>query len=169
MPKSLLTALILFVRFSAGAQDVKSTVILTDSGKVFHFMDMKDIDGKIVKAKDLAGKTVVINFWFIGCPPCRYEIPFLSQIAKKYSNRQDIVFLAISDDKTPEIQAFLKKSVFDYRLIGDGAPIFAKYGVETCPLSLVINKNGIITFNSSGYRVAAVPDNLQKHLDGLGK
>jgi thiol-disulfide isomerase/thioredoxin len=146
----MLTCCLLLLSCSIFSQTnvAKPVAKLTDSGNVFHYIDVKDIDGKIIRAKDLAGKTVVVNFWFIGCPPCRYEIPFLSQIAKKYSNRQDIVFLAISDDKTPE-------------------PIFKKYGVETCPLSLVINKQGIITFNSSGYRVAAVPDNLQKHLDQL--
>lgn len=165
----MLTCCILLFSCSTFAQTkpIKPAVTLTDSGNVFHFIDMKDIDGKIIRAKDLAGKTVVVNFWFIGCPLCRYEIPFLSQIAKKYSNRDNIVFIAISDDKTPEIRVFLEKTKFEYRLIGDGAPIFTKYGVDTCPLSLVINKKGIITFNSSGYRIAAVPDNLQKHLDKL--
>jgi thiol-disulfide isomerase/thioredoxin len=165
----MLACCILLLSCSTFAQTkvVKPAVTLTDSGNVFHFIDMMDIDGKIVRAKDLAGKTIVVNFWFIGCPPCRYEIPFLSQIAKKYSNRDDIVFIAISDDKTPAIRVFLEKTKFEYRLIGDGAPIFTKYGVDTCPLSLVINKKGIITFNSSGYRIAAVPDNLQKHLDKL--
>jgi thiol-disulfide isomerase/thioredoxin len=68
-----------------------------DSGKVFQFITLKDIDGRTIKANDLAGKIVVFNFWFIGCPPCRYEIPMLSEIAEKYKDRNDIVFIAVSE------------------------------------------------------------------------
>jgi thiol-disulfide isomerase/thioredoxin len=42
---------------------------------------VRDINGKKIDTKDWAGKTVVLNFWFIGCPPCRAEIPDLNRLA----------------------------------------------------------------------------------------
>ena len=36
-----------------------------------HFKD-KDIDGNKINTKDLAGKTIVLNFWFINCPPASF-------------------------------------------------------------------------------------------------
>src|ERR1700744_5049705 len=119
-----------------------------DSGKAIHFINMTDINGKKIKAGSLAGKIVVMNFWFIGCPPCRYEIPQLSKIADDYKNNKDVVFIAIATDSAGALREFLKNNTFNYQLIGDGAELHKKYGIKTCPLSLVINKDGTIIFNS---------------------
>lgn len=128
-----------------------------DSGKIFHFVDMTDINGKKIKANSLSGKIVVMNFWFLGCPPCRYELPQLSKIAEDYKGNKDIVFIAISTDSVGALNNFLKNNTFYYHLVGDGTALFAYYGVKTYPLNLVINKEGTIIFNSYGYMVASVP------------
>jgi thiol-disulfide isomerase/thioredoxin len=132
-----------------------------DSGQTFHFVDMRDIYGKEIKAGSLTGKIVVINFWFIGCPPCRYEIPQLSKIADDYKNNKDVVFIAIAIDSAGALKEFLKNNAFNYQLIGDGTELHNYYGVKTCPLSLVINKAGTIIFDSYTERyVAAVPGHI---------
>jgi thiol-disulfide isomerase/thioredoxin len=140
----------------ANAQKIKAEqTSKLDSGKTIHFVDMTDINGKKIKAGSLAGKIVVMNFWFIGCPPCRYEIPQLSKIAEDYKNNRDIIFIAIATDSVGAIKEFLKYNAFHYRLIGDGAKLSEDYGVKTCPLSLVINKEGTIIFNSYTERYMA--------------
>jgi thiol-disulfide isomerase/thioredoxin len=132
-----------------------------DSGQTFHFVDMRDIYGKKIKAGSLSGKIVVINFWFIGCPPCRYEIPQLSKIADDYKNNDQIVFIAIATDSVGALKEFLKNNTFNYRLVGDGTKLNEDYGIKTSPLSLVINKEGTIIFNSYTERyLAAVPGRI---------
>lgn len=152
----------LLLYLSANAQTRKTErVAKLDSGQTFHFVDMTDIYGKKIKASTLTGKIVVMNFWFIGCPPCRYEIPQLSKIADDYKNNKDVVFIAIATDSVGALKTFLKGNTFDYRLIGDGAKLHENFGVKTCPLSLVINKKGTIIFTSYTERyVAAVPGRI---------
>lgn len=143
----------------ANAQILKTEqVSKLDSGKTIHFVDMTDINGQKIKASGLAGRIVVMNFWFIGCPPCRYEIPQLSKIADNYRNNKHVVFIAIATDSVGALKGFLKDNAFHYHLIADGAKLTEDYGVKTCPLSLVINKEGTIIFNSYTERyMAAVP------------
>lgn len=145
--------------FAANAQtkNVEQSSKL-DSGKMIHFVDMTDIYGKKIKAIDLAGKIVVMNFWFIECPPCRYEIPQLSKIADNYKNNKNVIFIALSRDSDKALRDFFKGNIFNYRQMGDAAKLVADYGASTYGLSLVINKEGVIIFNSdTEHYLAAVP------------
>ncbi|RYX87014.1 TlpA family protein disulfide reductase [bacterium] len=136
-------------------------VSMLDSGKTFQFVDMTDINGIKIKASSLVGKTVVMNFWFLGCPPCRYEIPQLSKIADRYKYNKDVVFIAVATDGTDSLKNFLKSNTFSYRLVSDGKWLNAKYGISMSPLSLIISKKGMIIFNSYTERfVSAVPSRI---------
>ena len=126
-------------------------------GEAFKFVNLKDINGVVLDANDLVGKIVVINFWFIACPPCRYEIPELNRIVRKYQSNKEVIFIAIGLDHIDDIKKFLNVSPFEYHVIGDSRPLFSYYKVTQCPVSLVIDKKGIIRFNSIGSGNGSVP------------
>lgn len=153
----------LLLSLAANAQIKKpEQVSALDSGKAIHFVDMTDINGKKIKAGSLAGKIVVMNFWSISCAPCRYEIPQLSKIADDYKNNNEIVFIAIAPDSVIALKKFLKGNAFNYRMMGDGKKLFDDYGTNEYSLSLVINKEGTIIYNSNTERyMAAVPDRIR--------
>src|SRR6187402_3056684 len=48
------------------------------TGSRFSHFKTTDIDGNKINTKNLEGKIIVLNFWFINCPPCRMEMPELS-------------------------------------------------------------------------------------------
>ncbi|NHA06580.1 TlpA family protein disulfide reductase [Mucilaginibacter sp. HC2] len=137
------------------------------NGNSFTFFDMKEVNGTILRQADLKGKIVVLNFWFIACPPCRYEMPELNRLTEAYQGRKDVVFIGISLDKTDNIERFLKVSPFKYHIVGDSMPLFAYYGVDQCPASLVVDKDGTIRFNSQGYGEGAVPYWIRKTIDEI--
>lgn len=107
-----------------------------------------DLDGNEVKLKELKGKTVVINFWFIACKPCVQEIPDLNKIKAKYT-KEDVVFLAVTFDKKAQLQKFLKKNEFNYQIITD-MNLIQEYNVSSFPTHLIIDKNGEIVFKKVG-------------------
>lgn len=127
------------------------------NGSPFLFTDMKEITGAIIPAKSLKGKIVVLNFWFIACPPCRYEMPEFNRLVTSFKGNKDVIFIAISVDKTTDIEKFLKVSPFNFHIIGESKQLFESHGVNQCPATLVIDKEGIIRFNSQGYGNGAVP------------
>ncbi|MEO7213775.1 TlpA disulfide reductase family protein [Mucilaginibacter sp.] len=136
-------------------------------GNSFLLLTMEDANGNKIAAEDLKGKIVVVNFWFIACPPCRYEMPELNRIVDSYKNSSDIVFLAITFDKKEDVKRFLKVSPFKYKVIPESMPLFSYYGVDSCPASIVVDKTGVIVFNSLGYNEGSVPFWIDKTIKQL--
>jgi len=121
------------------------------TGQVLKPFRVKDILGNKVETKDWAGKTVVLNFWFIGCPPCRAEILHLDALAVKYKDDPNVIFIGIALDQDDEVREFIKKSPFGYHLTGDGRYLANKFNINLYPTNVVIDKEGKVKFHSSGY------------------
>ena len=120
------------------------------TGKKFSPFAERDIEGNMYKIKELAGKVVVINFWFINCPPCRMEIPELNALVQKYKGQSDVVFLAVALDARYELQQFLKLMPFNYNIIADGRYIASKFGVSAFPTHVVVDREGLVKFHTAG-------------------
>jgi thiol-disulfide isomerase/thioredoxin len=93
---------------------------------------------------------VVINFWFINCPPCKQEIPELNELVAKYKDNKDVVFLAIALDDAYDLRNFLKTMPFNYNVVGGGRYYSEKYGVKSYPTHVIIGKDGLIKFSTLG-------------------
>ncbi|MBD1209091.1 MAG: TlpA family protein disulfide reductase [Ignavibacteria bacterium] len=102
----------------------------------------KGLDGKTYDIAKLKGKAIVLNFWFIGCPPCRQEIPSLNTLAKEFA-KKDVVFLALALDDEKDLKEFLKKTPFTYTIVPKASEVSQKYGVEAFPTHIVIDRNGM--------------------------
>jgi thiol-disulfide isomerase/thioredoxin len=117
--------------------------------KLWPFSD-KDMNGERVDSKKLMGKVLVINFWFIGCPPCREEIPDLNGLVDDYKDNKDVVFVAIALDGASDLEDFLKTKPFKYHMMYDGRFLAKRYGVTSYPTNVVIDTQGKIAFSSTG-------------------
>lgn len=105
---------------------------------------LTSLDGQHFDLNALEGKIVVINLWFIGCSPCRKEIPKLNELVKEFSGKP-VVFLAPSFDSAETLRDFLKKSVFDYQIVADAEEIIkGVFNAFSFPTHIVINQNGLI-------------------------
>lgn len=109
-----------------------------------------DMDGKKYKSKDMAGKIIVMNFWFINCPPCRQEIPELNALVAKYKNNPDVVFLGVALDSRSALKDFLKSTPFNYAIIDDGRSIAAQYGIQSYPTHVITDRNKNVLFHTNG-------------------
>ena len=83
---------------------------------------MRTLEGQSFASKDLKGKVVVLNFWFVGCAPCIVEIPGLNRLVKELEGR-DIVFLALALDGPKTLRSFLREKAFDYHIVPAAAKI----------------------------------------------
>lgn len=120
------------------------------TGETLKPFKVKDIKGTKIEAKDWAGKTVVLNFWFIGCPPCRAEIPELNKLAEKYANNPNVVFIAIALDQSYEIKDFIKTTPYNYHLIPDGRYEAGKFNINLYPTNVVVDKEGKVRYHTVG-------------------
>ena len=110
-----------------------------------------DIRGRTVNTKNLKGKIVVLNFWFIRCPPCRMERPYLNEIVNEYKKDSNVVFIAVALDPKQDLENYLKDNPFHYQVIPDGRKIAGENKVEQYPTHAILDKEGKIVFNSISY------------------
>ncbi len=128
----------------------EESIFFTTGEKIKSFT-VHDITGNKIKLKDLEGKVVVLNFWFIGCPPCRQEIPELNKISLEYANDPNIVFIAIALDYKTDINHFIQTHPFGYHIVEDGRTYADLYRINLYPTNVILDKEGKVRFHASGY------------------
>jgi len=107
------------------------------------------LDGEKLDSTSLRGKVVVLNFWFIGCAPCRVERPGLNQLVSEFKSK-NVVFIAFANDPAEDLRSFFKENPFNYRSVPDAAKIAEAYEVSSYPTHLVIGKDGQIISRLTG-------------------
>jgi thiol-disulfide isomerase/thioredoxin len=126
------------------------------TGKTFQRFKLKDMEGRKYTLNDLKGKVVVMNFWFINCPPCKMEIPQLNKLVKEF-NPEEVVFIAVALDSYSELRDFLKSTPFDYHIVDDGRYFAQDNGVKSFPTHVVLDKESKIYYHTTGLSTATVP------------
>ncbi|AAT88211.1 alkyl hydroperoxide reductase [Leifsonia xyli subsp. xyli] len=105
-------------------------------------------DGAAVFSKDYAGRVLVVNFWYAGCPPCRLEATDLEALSQKHAS-DGVEFLGVNLYDTASTAASFEKdkgvtypSVLD-RDTGSVLLAFSKtVPPKATPTTLVIDKKG---------------------------
>ena len=102
------------------------------------------IKGDTIEIKNLKGKIIVLNFWFIECKPCIAEIPGLNKLVDYYSETDDIVFISLCRNDLKDIETyFLPKHNFNYKIIPSCSSISVDYCIIAgWPTHMIINKKG---------------------------
>ena len=109
----------------------------------------KTIRGNRIELEKLKGKVVVLNFWFVGCPPCRMEIPELNELTKTFAGKE-VVFVGVALDEKAAVEEFLVSTPFDYQQIASGRSIATQYGIKGYPTHAVLDKTGKVVFQTMG-------------------
>ncbi|WP_452224476.1 thioredoxin-like domain-containing protein [Lacinutrix chionoecetis] len=92
------------------------------------------------------GKVILVDFWASWCAPCRATNPTLVALHKKYKN-QGFEILSVSEDKGEAewLNAIaIDGLTWDYHVIDKNKSIAFRYGVESIPFKLLIDKQGRI-------------------------
>jgi peroxiredoxin len=128
-------------------------------GKPAAPFSVTDIHGKKFDLKELKGKIVVMNFWFIGCKPCVQEMDDLNELVDKCKNK-DVIFLSFATDPKDKLTDFLKKKPLRYNVVADANEVCNQYGVKVFPANLVVDQNSVISYFSTGFVETASTDML---------
>lgn len=113
-------------------------------------------DGSKIKLSDYRGKVVWLNFWRVGCPPCREEIPYLEKLHRKYGSKGLIVLgFDFADDRQIALDFLHQNSVtFPNILDSSDEAIktgFMTYGATAAPVNYILDREGKIVAAWLGY------------------
>jgi thiol-disulfide isomerase/thioredoxin len=106
-------------------------------------LDFQTVDGRLIHAKDLAGKVVLLDFWATWCAPCRAALPELESIGKRYDPAKFAMISVSTDSTLPTLRLFLETHPTTVTQVWDGNSRLRKlYGIQGFPTYLLIDAKG---------------------------
>ena len=121
-------------------------------GDVMYDLQITDINGNTYQISELLKlkKAVMLNFWFISCTPCKMEFPYMQQAYEDYKNDVEVLLLDPADTDVDAIKAFIEEMKLTMPAAVCDKDLEKALNILSCPTTIVIDRNGIISFVHSG-------------------
>jgi len=115
------------------------------------------------------GEVVLLNFWATWCPPCRKEIPSMTELHNKYATN-GLKIVAVSVDKhRDDLASFVSEYDMPFKVLHDGTTyVSQQFGVFRFPETFLIGRDGKIRYHMVGaidWMSAPVLDTVEKMLN----
>jgi len=134
--------------------DVKGTpdVLTPVSGrKTAPDFTLTDAQGKPVTLSAYKGKVVLLDFWATWCGGCKVEIPWYVEFDKRYREKGLVVIgVSLDEEGMKVVKPFLEKRHIDYPVVIGSDALGQEFGLQSMPLTLLIDRNGKIAVAHAG-------------------
>ena len=112
---------------------------------------LPQLDGPLVSLASLRGRIVIMEFWATWCGPCQYSGPSLDVIHRTYKDR-DVSVLLVNVGETPEqVRKWIGNRYAATILLDREGLVSGSYGVSGIPRLFILNREGRILYDHSGY------------------
>ncbi len=99
------------------------------------------------------GKAIYVDFWASWCGPCKQSFPWMNAMQDKYAAMGLQVIAVNVDAKRADADRFLLKTPATFQVVYDPKGDSARsYAVKAMPTSLLIDRNGRVTYVHAGFR-----------------
>jgi thiol-disulfide isomerase/thioredoxin len=118
------------------------------------------LEGKIINAQDLRGRTHLIDFWASWCKPCVEKFAAVKQLEAEYQGKLSII--AVNVDQESRVEK-AKQAIKDYELSwphamsgkGEADPLWKMFGgMEgnrlSIPLYVLVDAEGVLRYAGDG-------------------
>lgn len=114
-------------------------------GNVMYDFTVPSADGSELKFSDVikTKELVVLNFWYVNCQFCVMEFPYMSNVYNIYKDKVEIMALNPFDDMEV-VKTFLAENPLPFKVATCDASIPNLFGVDAYPVSVIIDKYGVI-------------------------
>jgi thiol-disulfide isomerase/thioredoxin len=139
--------------------------VVAAEGQLAPNFEAMDFSGKRVRLSDFQGKVVLVNFYASWCTACREEIPAYQRIYDRY-REQGFEILAVNNGESRDLaQRYLRGNGGRFTGVLDpGRTIVEAYRVRGMPVSVFIDRDGVIVKYVAGEVPEAAADRLVRAL-----
>jgi thiol-disulfide isomerase/thioredoxin len=117
--------------------------------------------GETLSLKDLAGKTVLMDFWGTWCGPCRAATPTLVRLNKQFAG-QPFELVGISSDSPRDRQVWQKYIEVNrmpwFQYLDLDRRIHRLFGVTVFPSYVILGADGMVRERMEGYGPATAAE-----------
>src|SRR5438445_8314684 len=137
-----------------GAEDRMTHIV---PGNVAPGFSLKSLDGKEFSLNAaLQRGPVVLSFFKVSCPVCKFTFPFLERLLKTYGG-DGVTFLGVSQDNVTASRDFARDFGVTFPvLIDTGYPASNAYGLTTVPTFFLVNQDAMVQVASVGFGKAEI-------------
>ena len=115
-------------------------------------LTLPDLEGRDVDVGAQQGKVRVVDFWATWCEPCREAMPVLDGLSRELGSRGLAVYGVSIDEDRAQIQRFLRDAPVSFPVLWDhGAVQVARFDVSFMPVTLIVDRKGIIRHVHQGW------------------
>jgi len=120
-------------------------------------VSIQNLEGKTVNLQDYAnnGKITIISFWATWCSPCKKELDAIADLYPGWKESYDVELLAVTIDTQRalgKVPGMVAQKGWEYEVLSDKEQVLSKaLNVQTVPHTYILDKNGEIVYNHSGY------------------
>lgn len=102
------------------------------------------------------GKLILLEFWFVGCPPCVRAEPYLNRLTNQYDSSEFEIVSIEFQNELGKIEEYLKSKKLknNYKILYGGKEVANEYGVQVGPTFILLNDEGKILFSKFGFTEA---------------
>jgi len=143
--------------------DIKASTNIIEGQKVPDFVFTTTV-GKEFSSEELKGKVVLLNFFATWCPTCMKEMPALQkQVWEKYGDDKAFFLVSIGREQNmKKMKNFKKEKGYDFQFAPDtGRIIYSKFADKYIPRNVVVDKEGTIVYQSTGYTEGEFKDMME--------
>ena len=135
----------------------QAKVLASRLGKAADEWEAEDIEGKTHRLADYRGKVVVMDFWYRGCGWCMEAMPQINRLSETF-RKEPVAVLGMSiDEDEKDARVVIDAMELKYPTIkAIGIP--EKYGIQSYPTLIVIDKAGKIREIHVGYSLHLYED-----------
>lgn len=124
-------------------RDDSESGLLGDAVPTF---SVRGLDGTKITAADLAGRSVIVNFWNTWCIPCREELPALKDFYAAHAGDSDFLMLGIvRDDSEQAVRDYVDAEGLEWTIAFDpGSEAALAFGTRGQPETFAVNPDGTV-------------------------
>ena len=124
------------------------------------------LEGKL--PENLKGQVVLLDFWASWCAPCKQSFPVMDQLYKDNSGRGLVIVAVSVDEKSSDMEKFLKKNPVSFSVVRDaGHKLVKATDVSTMPTSFLIDRAGKVRFVHTGFQGKTTAKQYQQEVEQL--
>ena len=108
-------------------------------------IEATNLDGTPFRGADLAGKTVLLDFWAVWCGPCITAIPALKDLSRELEGQNfEVVGVASYSGTVDDVQESVDRHGIDYKVVLAEPELVVHFGVIGFPTYILMAPDGSI-------------------------
>jgi thiol-disulfide isomerase/thioredoxin len=113
--------------------------------------DVTLVDGRVLRAAELAGRTVVVEFWATWCPFCAAQNPHIQKLHAQHGAKALVVLTFAIDRDVAAVRRYMAERNYTFAVAMAGPQSDAWFGRrKALPEVFVVDASGRIVFKELG-------------------